>query len=568
MAKTKQEEKKGGKGAISSGPLTLFDRMDKGLEKRHKTLFYCFASLCALISLILFNARPSDGGDDSTYIQAGWEYSRHFFHYYYSFNAPFYPIFLSLPIKLFGIHLIFLKLLSVPMQFFGLIFFYKAFHKRMPYVVLFPVLFFIAVNGTLQYYASQTNNEAFYMFWQGLFFLVFVKLLDVIESEQNSLRETWKLWLWFGVLAFILTLTKNIAICMVPAIPLFFLLQKKWKEAGFSLVSFLGVKVIFELVKSLLWRDVAKGQLNAQGNILLLKDPYDASKGTDDFMGFVGRFFDNINIYLSKRFFQIIGFRDPASTELYFGLALLVVILLLGGLVAIYRSKNKLLLFAALYTLSIIAGVFFVLQTRWDQPRMIILQMHLMLLIIFYALYTISKKREVLQILYLVTVFILCSSMITSTLNQSGKTLPVLAKNLRGDKYYGFTPDWVNFLKMSRWCADSLPESSLVASRKAPMSFLYAHGKKFFPVYKVPFYDTLTHQSNPDSVMAYFKREHVTHVIIASLRMDPARNTGDVINTLHHMLGPVQESPKYKDKIVFVRREGESEPADLYEIRY
>jgi hypothetical protein len=567
MAKTKQEVKKAGKGGLTAAPRTMFDGLEKFFEKRDKFFLYGFGIICTLVSLILFNARASDGGDDSTYIQAGWDYSQRFFHYYYSFNAPFYPIFLSLPIKLFGIRLILLKFLSIPMQLFGLVFFYKAFRKRVPYVVLFPVLFFITVNSSLQYYASQTNNEAFYMFWQGLFFLVFVRLLDTIESERNSLKETWKLWLWFGILCFILTFTKNIAICMVPAVPLFFLLQKKWKEAGFSVIAFLGVKVGFELLKMVLWKDIAKGQLNAQGNVLLLKDPYDASKGTDDFMGFVGRFFDNIDIYLSKRFFQIIGFRDPANTELYSGLAWLVVILLLVGLVVIFRSKNKLLLFAALYSLSILVGTFIVLQTRWDQPRMIILQMHFMLLIMFYPIYVLCKKGDVGQTLYFVLVTVLCISLLTTTIKQSGKTMPVLAKNLRGDVYYGYTPDWVNFLKLSRWCADSLPQTAYVASRKAPMSFLYSRGKKFFPVYKVPYYDTVTHQSNPDSVMALFKREKVTHIIIASLRMNPDKNTGDVINTLHHMLGPIQESPKYKDKVIFIRREGEEEPADLYEIR-
>jgi hypothetical protein len=565
MAKTKQADKKGAKTVLASTPGSLFDRLEGMLEKQDTTLFYGFAVLCALVSLILFNARVSEGGDDSTYILAGWEYSQRFFHYYYSFNAPFYPLFLSLPIKLFGVRLIFLKFLSVPMQFFGLVFFYKAFHKRMPYLVLFPVLFFITVNGSLQYYASQTNNEAFYMFWQGLFFLVFVKLLDALDSPQNTLKDTWKRWLSFGVLAFILTFTKNIAICMIPAVLLFFLLQRKWKEAGYSLVSFIGVKVVFELIKTVLWRDVAKGQLNAQGNVLLLKDPYDASKGTDDVMGFVGRFFDNINIYLSKRFFQIIGFRDPASTELYAGLALLVVVLLLIGLVSIFRSKNRLLQFAALYALSITAGTFLVLQTRWDQPRLIILQMHFLLLIIFYAFYVFARKRGFVQNLYLVMVLILCSSMVITTLKQSGKNLPVLAKNLRGDVYYGFTPDWVNFLKMSRWCADSLPETAFVASRKAPMSFLYAKGKKFFPVYKVMCYDTLTHQSNPDSLLALFKREKVTHMIIASLRMNPDKNTGDVINTLHNMLAPIMQ--KYPDRVVAVHQEGDSEPAVLYEIK-
>jgi hypothetical protein len=563
MAKSKIEEKRTVKASLKTVPLSLFDRVEGWFGRNDQTFFSGFCILCVLISLILFNARISEGGDDSTYIQAGWEYSRNFFHYYYNFNAPFYPMFLGLPIKLFGINLFLLKFLSVPMQLFGMIFFYKAFRKRMPYLVLFPVLFFIVVNSSLQYYASQTNNEAFMMFWQGLFFLNFVKLWDQLNSDKNTLKDTWKRWLIVGALTFLLTFAKNIMVCIVPIMPLFFLLQKKWREAAYSIAAFLVVKIPFELIKTAIWGNMA--QLKNQGNILLLKDPYDASKGTDDMMGFVGRFFDNTNIYLSKRFFQIIGFRDPANTELYAGLAFLVVILLVMGVVAIIRSKNKILLYTALYSLSVLGGTFLVLQTRWDQPRMIITQMPFLILILFYALYSFVKKENFAQNLYMAVLLIFCFSTLGSTFKQSGKNLPVLAKNLRGDMYYGFTPDWVNFLRMSRWCSDSLPENSFVASRKAPMSFIYGNGHKFFPVYKVLCYDTVTRQSNPDSLLALFRKEKVTHMIIASIRMDPAKNTGSVINTLHNMIQPIMQ--KYPDKVVLVHQEGEEEASYLYEIR-
>ncbi len=565
MAKTSTIEKKQAKTSLKTSPASIFERMEGWFERNDKTVFYAFCVLCGFVSVILFNARISEGGDDSTYILAGWEYSQHFFHYFYTFNAPLYPLFLSLPIKLFGVNILLLKFLSLPMQFFGIVFFYKAFAKRMPYLVLFPVLFFIAANSTLQYYSSQTYNESFYMFWQGLFFLSFVKLWDALNSDNNTFKDTWKRWLGFGVLTLILTLTKNVAIVLVAVIPFFFLVQRKWKDAVYSLASFGVVKVVFEALKRVLWGSVAKAQFQNQGNVLMLKDPYDATKGNDDLSGFVGRFFDNCNIYLSKRFFQIIGFRDPENIELYKELAFLVVILALIGLVMIIRSKNKLLLFASLYALSTLAATFVALQTRWDQPRLIITQMPFLVLIIFYAFYSFVKKGGFAQNLYLCLVLIFSFSLISTTLKQSAKNLPALGKNLRGDMYYGFTPDWVNFLKMSRWCTDSLPENTLVASRKAPMSFIYGKGKKFYPVYKVLFYDTATHQSNPDSVLALFKRDKVTHMLIASLRMDPARNSGNVINTLHNIIQPIMT--KYPEKVILVHQEGEVEPSQLYEIR-
>ncbi|MBK7669526.1 MAG: hypothetical protein IPJ32_20620 [Sphingobacteriaceae bacterium] len=34
--------------------------------------------------------------------------------------------------------------------------------------------------------------------------------------------------------------------------------------------------------------------------------------------------------------------------------------------------------------------------------------------------------------------------------------LPVVTKNLKGDKYFGYTPDWQKYSRCREWCADSL----------------------------------------------------------------------------------------------------------------
>jgi len=64
----------------------------------------------------------------------------------------------------------------------------------------------------------------------------------------------------------------------------------------------------------------------------------------------------------------------------------------------------------------------------------------------------------------------------------------------------------------------------------------------------------------------YFKKEKVTHVLLASIRRNPKKIDGYIINTLHRMMAPVAQ--KYPDKVVLVKQMGESEPAYLYEIKY
>ena len=157
-------------------------------------------------------------------------------------------------------------------------------------------------------------------------------------------------------------------------------------------------------------------------------------------------------------------------------------------------------------------------------------------------------------------------SILISSLKRGVTNLPIAQKNLKGDKYFGYTPDWQNFLKASEWCADSLSKESFVASRKAPMSFVYGKGKKFFPIYSVIKKDTTTEQSNPDSALAFFQKNKVTHVILASLRLDPNNPSAGFINTVHNIFAPI--SQKYPEKLRLVHTEGAFEQAYVYEIKY
>jgi hypothetical protein len=570
MAKIQKEEKKGDRLRKQAAPELVTQKLDSWLGRNDKTLFPFFCILTVLFSLVLFNARVSEGGDDATYIKAGYDYSKNFTTYYFSFNAPGYPMFLSLPIKLFGLNLLLLKFLSVIFYFFGFYFLYKALRGRIRNVIFYPVMFIVAVNAYAQYYASQTYNESFYLFFQGLFFFVFFKLEDSINEEGESIKLHWKRWLQLGLLLFVLAFVKNLAIVAVPAVAVYFLINKRFLSAGYTCLAYLAIKLPFEGIKRVIWGNIS--QFSAQGDILKLRDPYDRSKGYEDVSGYFGRLFDNINIYLGKRFWEIMGFfgKDPAvddtSKELYAFLAKIVLLVFVAIFIAlVIRRKNKSLLLISFYSLAMLFISFFALQARWDQPRIIIIFLPFMVILLFYALLSLFERFSLGASLYLVIVFIFAASSVTSAFKHSGENLPYLSKNLRGDQYAGYTPDWVNFLKMSRWCADSLPKDAYVASRKAPMSFIYGKGKEFFPVYRVLAYDTATRQSNPDSVLAIFKRNKVTHIIYASIRIDPNHNTGQIINTMNNLFDPIRQ--KYPGKVVLIHQEGEAEPALLFEIK-
>ena len=557
----------------NSSELTMFDKFELWAEKNNKKLFYSFLFISLMFSVMLFNARISEAHDDALYLEGGWRYVNEFPTYFYTQNAPLYVMFLGLMTKIFGFKLLLFKIVNVIFNFFAVFFFYKTFVKRIPYIVLVPVMIFVSCNHLIQYFASMTFTEAFYLFLQSLFFYSFFKLYDGLQQDANTKKHI-KKWLRLGLFIFLIDTCKSVAIVAVTVLIFYFLIEKQWKNAGFALGSYLIFKIPYELLVKIIWG--TQNQFAGQSKILLLKDPYDKALGNDDVAGFIGRFFDNCNLYLGKRFYELLGLREeyikPVETQQaadkltseYKYLAFFLVIILLVALFKVIKDKNKPLLFFGLFTGAQLLLSFIILQARWDQPRIVLICMPIMLILIYNWFFNTMKKSGMGQFIYLGIIVLISGSVLLSSFKRGSANLPIVKKNFSGNIFYGYTPDWQNFLKCSKWCSDSLPQNTLVASRKAPMSFVYANGKKFFPIYSVIKKDSLTNQSNPDSALAFFNEKGVTHIMLGSLRINPNENSGQVINTVHNIAQPIME--KYPNKLKLIHTEGVSEPTYLFEI--
>jgi len=550
---------------LIKNPKTTYEKFENWAAKNDSKIFYGLTILCLVLSFITFNARISEAHDDALYLEGGWRYVNEFPEYFYTQNAPLYPLFLGFLVKLFGFKLILFKLFSVLFTVLGFVLFYKALKGRLPAIVFIPVALFQAANHLIMYYASMTFTEAFYFFLQGLFFFYAVKIIDAINKDGVQLKPQLKLWLLFGLSMFLISTCKSSAIVVVPAVLLFFAFEKNWKAAGFSLGSYLVFKVVYEVLVRSIWK--AQNQFSGQSKILLQKDPYNKALGDEDMAGFIQRFVDNCNLGLSKRFYQLLGWRDENNTEVYGFITLLTIAIIVIGFWQIAKNKNKIILLFGLFTGAQIILSYFILQARWDQARITLICMPVLLILMLYAFYAFTNKPgSIGQMIYIGLVILMLGSVCISSFKRGFKNMPIVQKNLKGDKYYGYTPDWQNFLRASEWCADSLSKESLVASRKAPMSFVYGKGKKFFPIYSVIKKDSLTEQSNPDSALAFFREKKVTHVILASLRLDPNNASAGFINTVHNIFAPI--SQKYPDKLRLVHTEGAFEQAYIYEIKY
>jgi hypothetical protein len=261
-----------------------------------------------------------------------------------------------------------------------------------------------------------------------------------------------------------------------------------------------------------------------------------------------------------------LGWRDELNIETYGLIAFITIAIAFLGFWFLVKQKNKVVVMFAMFACAQAILSFVILQARWDQPRIVLVCMPILLILMLYAFYHLTVKPGFGQTIYSAICILIIGSVLMSSFKRGSKNLPIVLKNLKGDTYYGYTPDWQNFLKCSAWCADSLSKESLVASRKAPMSFVYGKGKKFFPIYSVIKKDSITEQSNPDSALAYFQKNKVTHVMLGSLRVDPNNAGAGIINTVHNIFAPIAQ--KYPQKLKLVHTQGDFEETSVYEIKY
>lgn len=556
---SKSNEKESGKLVEATANTTIFEWLERYFEKRKNLFSILITGIAALFAILLFDVKMSTGFDDSMYIESGYNYAKDFFGFWHGANAPLYPMILALPIKLFGINVILLKSLSVIFFVLGIYFNYKAFVGRIPYTILFLSLLIVATNSAFLAHASLTYTEAFFSMIQGLFFLSFFKLTDHIAVNGSGIKENWKQYVGLALVTYFLFMARSVAAGAILAVVVYFLFQTDWKASLFSLLTFIAVALPLEGLKKMIWKGAS--QVASQGNAMFQKDFYDPGKGQATVADFFSRFWTNAEIYLSSKLWEMLGFRNPDS-QYSTGITVFTILLFVTGLLWAIKKKNKAFQAAIIYA-GVLTGVtFFALHTNWGQGRLVMIFLPYILFSFFYGIYALmdNKSLSAMQIAFLIIAIIFFARNFSITLSETQKNTPILAENLSGNKYAGYSNDWVNYLKMSEWCEKNLPKESYVACRKNSMSFIYANGKAFYPIFK-------TTSNNADTLINALKTNKVTHVILAELRMDPSKYVeGSFVNTIHRYLAPIDQ--KYPGSLKMVHQEGTVEKSQLYEIDY
>ena len=465
-----------GKGKQNDG--TLFGALNTFLDRRLDMIFWIFFSITLLFCILLFDIRFSIAGDDSAYVIRASDFIHHFT--FPGFRGPLYPIVLSPVVWLFGVSSIPLKSLSIVFLLGSFFFTYKAFKNRIPSVLLVSVLILVSINSSIIYYASQTYSETFFMFIQALtFYVLFKYILDQKEGRLNSREIRHYLILGFCILC--LGLTRSVGFSALAAIPVYFVLKGEWKKFILVTATTLLLIALFQGLKYLLWGS-AEFTLSNEVSSMFDKNYYKPVMGKEDFHGFLMRIVINSNSYISKHFYAMLGIRDVSCNPLPWLNIATWVIFFTG--IGFFFKKNKYLLSTALYTFILLIASFLLLQSNWNQSRLIVPFMTFILLILlstFYFLLMLPKLKK-LQWIFPIGIVVLTglSYAVTSdALSQVRKIDGI---------YSGLTPDMENYVRMSKWASDNLPKDAVVACRKPSISFIYGSKVQFFGIIKIPNY--------------------------------------------------------------------------------
>ena len=460
----------------------LFGKLNTYLDQRLSWIIWVIMGVTFVFSLLLFDSRVSLSGDDSFYIIRASDFIHSF--KYPGFQGPLYPIVLSLWVAVFGISLVPLKFFSLLLIMGFMYLFFKAYRSRIPSLLLVAILSCMSVNSFILYYGSQTYNEAFYLFMQMLLILVFFRSFIDHESVVSA-KDDIKRHLVLAIALLGLTLTKNMGYSAVIAVAGYFLLQQQWKNLLYSIAIFGIVMILFQGVKYALWHDGGI-QFSSQGSGLMNKDYYNPQAGKEDLAGYFARLVDNSRLYLSKHFVSIIGLR---KSEPMMGVSstvtTLVYIFAIASLLLTFK-KNRYIFFTGLMTGAFLLITFVVLQTKWDQGRLVIPAVPGLLLMIFSAFYYFSEQKKYrmfqLAIPFLLLVVFFKSLAVAGVTAKENQSI--------SGKYGGLTPDWKNYLKASEWAAVNLPKDAIIACRKPSISFVYGRGRNFYGIMQLPNYKT------------------------------------------------------------------------------
>jgi hypothetical protein len=451
-------------------------------EKYEKAIFYLALSTCIIFSLFLFNVKISESSDDSGYILGAWKFLKG--ELFPVWHGTLYQIVLSFTMWIFGLNIILLKSLSLLFIVIYIFLFFKTFRNRLPSYIVLLTISFVSVNAGILIYASLTYSETFFLLLQTLCIYFIFTITDKLEQNIED-KKLWKELVLLGFIMFVIINTKTIGFSMILSVLIVFIAFKHWQASLYATISFMFFQILFVLYKTFYW-NYSKIGLEDQFNQITLTNPYNTLEGKESIIGYFARFFENSNQYSSQHILSYFGIHVHLGTAASITITVLVSVILFIALWN-YR-KDKYMFFIGIYLCIALAMTFVSLQVIWNQARLVMIYIPLLVIFLLASLHKAVIRSKIkfskLLPLFVISLFIILN--LSYSIAEIKKNLPVLYRNLKGDKLYGFSNDWINYIELCEWSAINLDKDAKIGCRFPTISFIYGNGKEFIGIYQFP----------------------------------------------------------------------------------
>jgi hypothetical protein len=545
---------------------TIYDRLTRWFEKNNRWWIIGVLAIGLINGILSFDIKPSVDGDDTSYVLQAMNIVSTG-QLPVGFRTPGYPIILALFIFIFGTNLVLLKATSL-VFFLGIILsLFFVFRKRFKPMVLFPTLLFIALNPLMVRYSHQTFSEILFAL-----LLVWAIYCFLRASETNSFL--------FTIFAAIITMAsfyiRIIGITVVVTTVILFAMQRRWKQVGLFIIVCI---ILYSPIKIYEWTSgtAAFGQTS----ILLLKNPYNLTLGLETFGGFIERFINNIINQLNYQIpfalglpmppeigtadGRLLSFPNGYGTESINWIACLGIlvstVVLIGLITPLVKRKITTTSFIGIFIMVYIAFISLALQNLFATPRMLVSIIPYLFFGIFEGFRWLGNRwakvtdAETVSAHAKTAMLIACCGLmfagVTGTKHAVDENYPILKANLGGNKFAGFTEDWVNYLRASLWIKEQLPaQTTGIICRKPELFLIYAGNYSVYGTYKID-------ETNPDSIVTKWKSLKMTHLLYDNFQWS---------STLRRYVQPVAE--KYPQMFELVHQEGSQSPSYIFHLNY
>ncbi len=454
-----------------------------------KYLIYIILGIHLLFVSLSFDPKLCTGGDNAAYIilgrailQGSYTNISHPDEPPHTKYPPGYPLLLAAVMRITGHNNIFsLKILSVLLSL-GALYLFCLWAIRIygtdQKIIGYGAAFLYAINPLILTFSHSCYSEIPFMF-----FLILTMFL-FLRYEQRPNVSGLILATFAGVFCYYI---RSAGITVIVAIPVYLLYKRRFKECGL----FIGISAL--LIAPWMIRNHSIGN----GGYLeefLIRNPYDLGSGRIGIADLFVRLGKNLRIYglqVVPMFIFSALHRSLMGGGVIF-LSIIITGITLWGFVRDIIKGIKPIHFIFLF----FVGLTLIWPSVWSSYRFLLPLFPFILIYFFKGVQDIvpckkakPRKQKITNYRLPVTdyrsllIFSLIGIATFTSLSVTLKAIPEnlnnLSSYLQGDKWAGYSEDWVNYYRTAEWIRMNTPEDAIVLCRKPFLFYLTSNRETF-----------------------------------------------------------------------------------------